>query len=172
MRVIRFITEKIPETINQVCQSTGHTPMIALAKQGLPNAVRLMHELGGDVNARADRNHAWTPLHYAAHMGNVKMIKTLLELGGNATALSLFGNTPVQLALFGRYTNPVPHDCIQGWLQMSEEQRGVIIAYGWDYFEMPTWRTGIHANFPEPLRAQVCALAVSCNGDLAPVLDL
>ena len=51
--------------------------------------------------------------------------------------------------------------CLQGWLQMREEQRSVIIAYGWDYFEMPTWRLRNHAEFPAHLWAQVHAVAVS-----------
>ena len=56
---------------------------------------------------------------------------------------------------------------------MSEERRGVIISYGWDYFEMPTWQLNDHSEFPAHLRAQVYAVAVSLAGmHIAPVLEL
>ena len=56
---------------------------------------------------------------------------------------------------------------------MSEERRDVIISYGWDYFEMPTWRLRDHSEFPVHLRDQIYAVAVSlADMHIAPVLDL
>ena len=54
---------------------------------------------------------------------------------------------------------------------MSEESQGVIISYGWDYFELPTWRPSIHYRFPADLRVQFCAVVVSL-ANIAPVLHL
>ena len=56
---------------------------------------------------------------------------------------------------------------------MSEERRSVIISYGWDYFEMPTWRLRDRSEFPAHLRAHVHAVAVSlADMHIAPVLEL
>ena len=64
-------------------------------------------------------------------------------------------------------------DCLQGWLQMSQERRDVVISYGWDYFEMPTWRLRDHSEFPAHLRAQVYAVAASlADMHIAPVIEL
>ena len=48
------------------------------------------------------------------------------------------------LAIAQRRNHHGARDCLQGWLQMSEERRDVIISYGWDYFELPTWQLNIH----------------------------
>ena len=110
-------------------------------------------------------------MHWAADRGQIPAIKTLLELRGDPSPVSNHGFTP--LALTQQRNQHGARDCLQGWLQMSEERRGVIIAFGWDYFEMPTWRHNIHFRYPAHLRAQVHAVAVSlAHMHIAPVLDL
>ena len=115
--------------------------------------------------------NARTSLHWAAYNGRVLVIKVLLELRGDPSLADIDDETP--LAVAQRFNQHGARDCLQRWLQMSEEQRGVIIAYGWDYFEMPTWRPSIHYRFPAHLRAQVYAVAVSlADMHIAPVLEL
>ena len=81
------------------------------------------------------------------------------------------GYTP--LAIAQRLNQHGARDCLQGWLQMSVEQRDVIISYCLDYFELPTWRLREHSEFPVHLRAQVHAVAVSlADMHIAPVLEL
>ena len=104
----------------------------------------------------------------AANKGQVPVIKALLELRGDPSLANSRGRTPCTVAQ--RSNHHGARDCLQGWLQMSKERRDVVITYGWDYFEMPTWRPDIHSRFPAHLRAQVYAMAVSCDGELAPVL--
>ena len=99
------------------------------------------------------------------------MSKALLELRGDPSVVNNYGRTPLAWAQL--LNQHAACDCLQGWLQMSEERHSVIIAYGLDYFEMPTWRPSIHFRFPAHLRAQVHAVAVSlADMHIAPVLDL
>ena len=99
-------------------------------------------------------------------------LKALLELRGDPSLVNSNGETPLTVAQrTGRNLHHGTRDCLQGWLKMSQEQRSVIITYGWDYFELPTWQLRIHSRFPAQLRAQVYAVAVSCSG-LGPVFHL
>lgn len=41
----------------------------------------------------------WTPLHHAAHAGNVEIIELLLEAGAEVDALALNGGTPLMRAI-------------------------------------------------------------------------
>ena len=108
-------------------------------------------------------------MHFAVTTDQVPVIKVLLELRGDPSLVNSEGDTP--LAMAQQQHNHGARDCLQGWLQMSEERRGVIISYGWDYFELPTWRPSIHYRFPAHLRVQICAVAVSLAA-FAPVVEL
>ena len=92
-------------------------------------------------------------MHLAAGNNQVPALKVLLELRGDPSLVSNDGFTPLTLAQQENHHGAC--DCLQGWLQMSQEQHAVIMTYGWDYFEMPTWHTSIHSRFPAHLQAQV-----------------
>ena len=84
---------------------------------------------------------------------DVRMLKLLLELGGNHTRSSLRGDTPLDLAQWkheraSEAGHDAARDCLQAWLAMSEEHRGVIKDHGWDYYELPAWQPNIHSRFP------------------------
>jgi len=56
----------------------------------------LVEELGADVNAR-DYN-GYTPLHHAAARGDNEMIRYLVDLGADVTAVARSGQTTVDMA--------------------------------------------------------------------------
>ena len=145
MGVIHFIAEVAPGIINQA-DHNGVRPMHVAAKHGSPDVVRLIHKVAGQESVNQADNAILTPLHYAAHHGHVPVIKALLELRGDPSLVNSGGLTPLAYAQLRNQHGA--RDCLQGWLQMSEERRGVIISYGWDYFELPTWRPSIHYRFP------------------------
>ena len=145
--------------------------MVCAAIKGLPDVVRLIHKIAGPESVNQAADGGWTPLHHAAYNGHVTVIKTLLELRGDPSLVNNAGVTPLAIAQHELNNHHSVRDCLQGWLQMCEERRNVIITYGWDYFEMPTWRLSDHSEFPAHLRARVHAAAVSL-ADIAPVLDL
>ncbi len=49
----------------------------------------------------------WTALHYAASNGHSEVVKHLLEAGGRASRIDLFGMSPVCLAAIGAFTDTV-----------------------------------------------------------------
>lgn len=53
-------------------------------------------EAGEDVNV-TDQN-GWSPLHFAAQEGDVKVVKRLIELGADISATEFNGNTPLWVA--------------------------------------------------------------------------
>ena len=126
MGVIRFIAEAAPGIINQA-NNNGITTMMLAAAEGMPDVVRLIHKVAGPESVNQADDDGETPLHWAAGNGQVQVIKTLLELRGDPSLVNSFGNTP--LAIAQHQDHHGARDCLQGWLQMSEERRGVIISY-------------------------------------------
>ena len=49
---------------------------------------------------------------------------------------------------------------------MTAAQRGVVVEHGWEYFRMPAWQQAHHHEYPEHLRSQVTATAVSVQQHL------
>ena len=58
--------------------------------------IRLLLEHGADVHA--EDSIKCTALHYAANMGNVDIVSTLLQFDANANAKGLFHVTPLHIA--------------------------------------------------------------------------
>ena len=152
----------------------GTTPMHLAVMDGLKEVVRYIEKKNpGQVNV-ADLSGI-TPLILEAIDATSKNrdteIKLLLELGADVNAVDKDGNTALDLAV--KENSLVARACLESWIKMSEEKRNLIIADGWDYVEMPTWRPSIHYRFPAHLRAQVHAVAVSlADMHIAPVLEL
>ena len=147
MGVIRFIAEVAPAIINQAANN-GITPMMCAAAKGLLDVLRLIQKVAGPESVNHTDCTDCAPLHWAAYNNQVPAIKTLLELRGDPSLVTNDGLTP--LAVAQQHNRHGVCDCLQSWLQMSGEQRTVIITYGWDYFEMPTWHPSIHSRFPAP----------------------
>ncbi|TVQ84582.1 MAG: ankyrin repeat domain-containing protein [Micavibrio sp.] len=58
-------------------------------------AVKLLVELGADINALGDMHY--TPLHYAALQGHNDIYDYLLSHGASTELVSQFGTTPLDL---------------------------------------------------------------------------
>jgi len=73
------------------------TPMHLAARGGHAHAVRLLAEMGADVNAFWHSN--MTPLHCAARGGEPDVIRLLIELGAEIEARTEWGATPLHYAV-------------------------------------------------------------------------
>ena len=73
------------------------TPVWVAAKNGRVEMVRVLHELGADIEA--PNGDGKTPVGIAAQKGLVEMVKVLHELGANVeTPQNEDGDTPLSLA--------------------------------------------------------------------------
>ena len=73
--------------------SKGESPLMLAALKGQLELAEKMVKKGADVNKTG-----WTPLHYAASTGQVKMIALLLENHAYIDAESPNGSTPLMMA--------------------------------------------------------------------------
>ena len=66
----------------------------------------LLLERGADVNTR--RNDHWTPLHIASHLGNIEIVRLLLDHGADpeANAEGYMGSKPLHNVSHGKYISP------------------------------------------------------------------
>ena len=71
----------------------GESPLMIAALSGLQSLAETLIQKGADVNKTG-----WTPLHYAATNGHVKMISLLLEHNAYIDAESPNGTTPLMMA--------------------------------------------------------------------------
>lgn len=70
-----------------------------IASAGTPEGVRALAAAGGDLDARFDGH---TILHHAAWIGDVELVRTLLECGADPDAMDAqFGTTPLGWAEHG-----------------------------------------------------------------------
>jgi len=74
-----------------------HRPLASLTRAPIPSMIEYLIKLGVDVNAR-DR-HGWTPLHFAARIMNVDIIKLLLDAGAEIDPVNDEGLTPLRITL-------------------------------------------------------------------------
>lgn len=72
--------------------------LISAAEEGRTDSLRLLVDLGFDVNGKADRP---SPLHYAALAGQLHAVKLLVELGADVDSRDPhYGGTPLSAANF------------------------------------------------------------------------
>ena len=102
------IKESLPEfeeadfTNISWCNFEGENALhVAVIRNDYEIAKELI-ELGIQINARGDLGH--TPLHEAASMGNLNMVKLLVESGADVHALTE-GEPPFTLARFHKNDN-------------------------------------------------------------------
>ena len=70
----------------------GDTTLHCAAMRGDEMAVRILVELGTDVNARGDMGQ--TPLHYALAFGHESVAKSLVSCGADESIIDEFGKAP------------------------------------------------------------------------------
>lgn len=82
-----------PKTDLNSLSAQGESPLMLSALKGQLDLVEKMIKRGADVNKTG-----WTPLHYAASAGQVKVINVLLENHAYIDAESPNGSTPLMMA--------------------------------------------------------------------------
>ncbi|XP_040184328.1 protein phosphatase 1 regulatory subunit 12B-like isoform X3 [Rana temporaria] len=76
--------------------TTGATPLHVAAAKGYIEVIRLLIQLGSDVDSRDF--DGWTPLHGAAHWGQEEACRLLSEALCDMEAVSKVGQTPLDVA--------------------------------------------------------------------------
>lgn len=76
----------------------GDTPLHIAVVQNDLEAIELIVDAGGDVNATDEEGY--TPLHEAVEQGNDSAVHLLLRLGASVNAKKNNGYTPCDLAVF------------------------------------------------------------------------
>jgi RNA polymerase sigma factor (sigma-70 family) len=63
-----------------------------------------------------DADHGWSPLHLAAHYGNLKIVVLLIEFGADieAVAKNAIANTPISAAAWGNHLDIVEYLAMHG----------------------------------------------------------
>lgn len=82
-----------PKTNLNAQNTQGESPLMLAALKGQLDLVGKMIKKGADVNKTG-----WTPLHYAASTGQVRVIALLLESSAYIDAESPNGTTPLMMA--------------------------------------------------------------------------
>ena len=54
--------------------------------------------------------------------------------------------------------------CLERWAAMPDEQRAVVIQFGWQYYDMDAWHQRQHGHFPAHLREQAVAVVLAIDG--------
>ncbi|KAJ7972643.1 putative Ankyrin repeat domain protein [Quillaja saponaria] len=86
----------------------GKIPLIlASMEPALIDVVKILIELGANINAYSPGCEAGTPLHHAAQRGLEQTVKLLLSCGANALVKNDDFQTPLDVARFRRHTNVV-----------------------------------------------------------------
>lgn len=85
-----------------------HRALVTVTKMISPAIVARLLALGVDANA-ADSG-GWTPLHYAARMKNVEVMRLLLDAGADPNALTAEMHTPLRKTLL---TKPYSRNAIE-----------------------------------------------------------
>jgi ankyrin repeat protein len=78
--------------------NNGDNLVILAVAYGDKEMVEILLNNGCDVN-QID-NHGWTPLHYAASNRLEEIIKVLIDYGADRTIKDIWGNTPIDLAIY------------------------------------------------------------------------
>ena len=112
----------------------GGTALIAAAREGHVDAMRMLIKRGADVNRRDDRFARWTPLVHAIHKGQDAAARLLLDSGaevdaamhGGATPLifaAAYGQTAIVEDLLSRGADP-HHQTVDGVTALSNAAGG------------------------------------------------
>jgi uncharacterized protein YegJ (DUF2314 family) len=106
---LRDLLAKNPELLEST-DGEGERPVHTAAKHGQVECLRLLAELGADVNAKTGQGV--TPLHYASGYGEIGVVRYLLESGAEVDPQEETGMTPIMAAQGGGHLEIV--DLLKG----------------------------------------------------------
>lgn len=98
----------------------GESPLMIAALSGQNSAAEKLVRLGADLNKTG-----WTPLHYAATSGNVKLMTLFLEHHAFVDAESPNGTTPLMMAAMYGTTAAVNLLLAEGAVPQLKNQQGL-----------------------------------------------
>jgi ankyrin repeat protein len=87
--------------------SSGYTPLIAAARAGNVEMIRLLTSRSANPNLSDTAVNSWTPLLHAVHKAQPRAISALLDAGANPNEADPHGTTPLMLAAGYGYTDIV-----------------------------------------------------------------
>ncbi|MEC8882674.1 MAG: ankyrin repeat domain-containing protein [Pseudomonadota bacterium] len=92
----KILLDLSPDTLANVKNSTGKTPLMYAAEAGNLDLATLLIQNGADVHA-TDQTEK-TPLMYAAEVGDIELATLLIHNGADVNATDQTGNTPLMYA--------------------------------------------------------------------------
>ena len=99
--LVEWLIAKYPEQVNAI-GGLYRTPAVAALAGRYFGLAQLLHRNGSSVEPVRFKN---TPLHSAAHCGDVEMVQVLLDYGVDVNADNGFGCTPLTFASLGGHHN-------------------------------------------------------------------
>mmetsp|Transcript_27486 Transcript_27486/g.79100 ORF Transcript_27486/g.79100 Transcript_27486/m.79100 type:complete len:153 (+) Transcript_27486:201-659(+) len=104
------------------------TPFIKAAAGGHVDVLKALYAKGGEDLLTQKDNHRWTPLHYAAVVGESAVASQLLEWGGGALLdiKSRLGGTPWDLAKHNRKIRDIMQKYADGRVRGRQGQRRAV----------------------------------------------
>jgi hypothetical protein len=87
--------------------SAGYTPLIAAARAGNVEMIRLLTSRGANPNLPDTAVNSWTPLLHAVHKAQPRAIAALLDASANPNDADPHGTTPLMMAAGYGYTDIV-----------------------------------------------------------------
>lgn len=100
-KAIREIIRRDPKQLDAREKELSDTPLHLAAAIGNPETVKLLVELGSDVNATNEFMR--TPMHFAASKGNLESVKILHQAKAGIQAVDIRGSTPLHDAAAARH---------------------------------------------------------------------
>lgn len=99
--VVRLLLEHGADASHAANGLELDTPLLAAAKAGSEEAVRLLLEAGADVNTK--NRYQETALTLAAAEGHTQVVSVLLDWGAEVNLVNEFGDTPLLDAAWGEH---------------------------------------------------------------------
>jgi uncharacterized protein len=105
---VEWVLNRSPSSLESKDKS-GRTPLLHAARDGRTEIVDLLIRRGANVHACWDspssNDGRWTALHITAIQGQLESARLLLAHGAEVNALSLQGETPLDVAIQNRHKN-------------------------------------------------------------------
>ena len=111
---------EVPKIDVNVLNPKGESPLMIAALTGQNAAAERLVRLGADLNKTG-----WTPLHYAATSGNIKLMTLFLEHHAFVDSESPNGTTPLMMAAMYGTTDAVTLLLAEGAVAELKNQQGL-----------------------------------------------